>query len=342
MAADPSFLDGFRFFVLNKIEQLFSAEDIVQSMQPLYKAANILGVLPFRIVYDKYGNSTLKFSRTFSVLPTLSMSFVVYCYIAYFPNVKHKRHTNEIISLVDYLLFTPLSLAFILAHVIPIKKSFSNLQQIAGIDTAFKNFQVTFPHEARKKSLTIHILLALLETSLIFVVYYFTIPIYNPNFSIYLSLRAIILHMAKILLSLKSYHVTASVKDRFKEINRQLLTDIKTSRARTNPSLEVKLSSLRNLHDELCDVCDVINVTEASPMLFGVSISFVIITANMFYTCNTWYNYGEYTAPVLVISTFISCQYGLHGMWLIPIFSKTCKEVKWYAVNLKDRDDHFW
>lgn len=321
--------------MMKKIKQLFQAEDAVESMVPLYVAPAVMGVLPYRVVLDKYGNRKLTFSV---ILLAISMSFVAYtayCYITYFPNLHRKQHINGIISACDYFLFWPLGMAYYLANIIPIKTSFSILHQISRIDSIFKSVQVTFVHEEKRRSLILHIISAVLVIPIYDLSRSPIRSIFHMNYSAGVDLRDSLMEIAKVMLFLKSHHLISAVQIRFEEINRQLLHHISKRRDSSAITLDVKLRTLRMLHEELCETCEIINSTEASPIFFVLSLAFVMITVNIFYLYNTWCQGVGYFPPALILTIMVCCQYGVGGVCLIPVLSRTSKEVKNIFIHLK-------
>lgn len=320
-----------------------TCDTIIECLKPWYNLTSFLGITPYKLTKDEFGKEKLKLS--WKILLTLIYYFsYTYVFIAYFPNVSGKTHMNKLISVGNYTIYPVLASVSVTILSLQTKKSFKILEKITKIDNRFKVINVKFSYEKLQKSLIIQVILAFVVQFLLatFILPYL-FELQTTVYPLQISYSYFWVEYCGILYLLRSWVLLKVTKNRFISINNKLLSYIEKKFKKCLPSLsdgqilerkleendikeEIKI--LRILHEKLINVCEIINEVEEIPFICTMIHTLNILITNFFFAFNAWYNHAANIAASVIQAFVVICNCTFMGFFLIPIFSRTSKEVR--------------
>lgn len=331
--------------------KFFSANNLTQCIKPWYNIVKFLGLMPFRIKKDKFGKENFKLSWMI-IFTLIYYSYFFYAYYWYFPDLSSENgNINRLVSFVDYVFFPILAMSFITIQVFQSKKSYDVLGKITEIDKTFKLLRITFPYNKIQKCFTIQCAVGFLyHLILFFVIYPYLSELHQSHLLIPLRIYYFWIDASTLTFLLKSRTILKVIKEHFIVINKNLMLcsenitkdrnvsstsdtcDMKlfevTEHKAKNIIEKDKIKKLRTLHNNLCDVCEIFNEIEEIPIILVLAYTFIIVIANGFFTFYAWHN-GKFNMVGHVLqSIFVVIDCSILGLILIPMLSKTSKEVR--------------
>lgn len=293
--------------------KIFSAENVIDCFKFWFKLANVLGVSSHKII----DHQTIKISYLGIVSFIIFVLNLIYYFWYYLERVSIATFRNLTVSTADITIFLILLLGFLVGHVVYSKDCCRLIQEIYKIDELFKAINIKFSYGHFKQSFILMLILSflILETwrvinmLLVFqelwVIKSSYIQFFHTLFDVY---RSFVL--------IKSHVILKILKDHFYVINRQLME-------KNKPSV---VDRLRDCHDKICDLCEILNTIEAVPMMCLLGSSFFLIISNSYYAYNAWWNDLINSSTELINAITVSTRYVVFALFLIPGFVGVEKE----------------
>ena len=322
----------------------FSSTNVIHSMMPWFLGAGYIGAYPFDIFkVSETGKWRLKISWRVIIF-VLGFSNFLYLFYHYFPSIGKDRQMNQLITLGDYTLYTVLSIGFLLSHFCYSKKNLSVLEKLVEIDNSFSSINITFPHDYIRKLSTLGFTGLFILIWCIYAIHYQVAGFLSVIWPSYICFTHAFNEEWRMCYLFRTYIIALIIKYRFAAINKEIkfypkdgpfplkgLTLMKNSNLlfEKRPKQDIyKVCKLRNLHDTLCDVCELWNAAEATPILYNLLAMVILIIANFYYCYSAWYNHSNAMVLRFFHLWLNIFHYLMYGVPLIVGFAGVAKEVK--------------
>lgn len=303
----------------------FSANNIFDCISPWFYYVNVLGCFPYEII-TKNNNKELKISKKAILQFFIFYAFLIFSFVWYFPTLGNKKIQFEgMVRVADYLFYPVLGILFLIFNIFFGKKSFIILKKISRIDETFKSINIKIPHKTFKKKLILHLFGA---STCMTIVYLIRIVILTNSAMNSLHFSDALTELFRIVLLIRSFTVIEIVQHRFSVINRELLFFSKIGKGCSNVLNEKKSYKFRKLHDELCEVCEIINKIEWFPNFCSLTSMFTTVIANIFFCYNYWFYSTDLTISHVIQIVLLVSHYTIVGFFLIPGFAELTSEVR--------------
>lgn len=281
--------------------------NIVDAVQLWYQLANILGVIPYKILK----NGTTKISFTGIVSCLIFYSGFVYFSFVDFPDMTSKRFMHQYISFFDFLLSDLLLFfGFIVSTAFYSKKYIFLIKKIYDIDCALKPVNVEFSYGIYRKKLK-NVLVVSFAFSNFLQILSLIFTFQSINFSTHIFVVFYLHNLYRWFLSSKPFIILLMLKDRFAVVNKEVFRPFHGKN---------KVLKLRIYHGELMELCEMLNDFEWIPTACSLGTLFVICISNLYYTYSAYYNRGSEILEKVFDMLALAFHSTFLGIFLIPGF----------------------